>query len=257
MKSWSDKAIVSYLDGLLNPQHCRELETQMINDPKLAARVKALSIDTAAIREAFDNSLVQAPEFSVPTNVPVKPALRPTQQKSFTRLLPLAAGVLVALGLGVLTGMNLQLNNPSSTVTAWQQAVVDYQVLYVPRTLPAQAPTLASKQRQLAAVSESSGFAVTDDMVALPGIQFRRAQTLGLNGAPLIQIAFADHDGQPVALCFTPVSAPASEPVAQVIDGMNTVSWRNGEYGFIIVGFTDAQALSNAAEKAITLFTNG
>ncbi len=267
-KHWTDENLVKYLDHQLSPDHCRELEIQMANDPELAARVKLISIDTAAIREAFDNTLVSAPAIDLPAISPAvkhnaalaagyKQASANTAQDSFSRLLPLAASVVVAMGVGLFAGYGAKqylVNAPAETTAAWQQAVVDYQVLYVPDTLPPIAPDQALTDKQLKAVSQSSGLPVAPNMVDLPGIEFRRAQTLGLKGQPLIQIAFAGPDGQPVALCFTPVDAPASEPVAQKISGMNTVSWRNGRYGFIIVGFTDPALLAAAAEEAVKLF---
>jgi len=264
-KTYTDEQLVAYLDGQLSAEQTHAIQDQLTSDPALTAQLAALSIDTSAISETFDRVLPLGPQINVaalPIDAGAKPATQPAapvvvNKNRFTQLLPLAASVIVALGVGLFAGLyasSLFENSADNHVAHWQQAVVDYQVLYVADTLPDTAPNENDKARQLAAISAASGMTITDTMVDLPGVDFRRAQTLGINGSPLIQIAFAGPNGEPFALCFTPVDKPASKPLAQAIDGMNTVSWRNGEYGFILVSFADPKQVEAAASKAIELF---
>jgi anti-sigma factor RsiW len=276
-KTFSDEQLVRFLDGQLDDEKAHEIQTALSTDPELAAQLDALLVDTGGIREAFDRTLPLAPAIDLAVlaereqkgseqNKQTRQSSQSRQSDSaasdsnrITRFLPIAASVVVALGVGLLAGLNADrlFNGGSKSaggVTDWQQAVVDYQQLYVPSTLPATAPGDTEKRQQLTTISRASGLSVTEAMVMLPGIDFRRAQTLGIDGAPLIQIAFAGVDGEPFALCFTQIDQPASEPVAKVIDGMNTVSWGNGKYGFILASFASAEQVGAAASKAIELF---
>ncbi len=148
-------------------------------------------------------------------------------------------------------------STPSSTDKAptkpsWRMAVVEYQRLYVRETLAGSGkPDAETTAQQLASVSSHSGLTVKAPVTELPGLSFRRAQSLGINDQPLIQMAYVTADGEPVALCFTRQATPAMAPTeAKMVAGINTVSWNDGQFGFVLVGRVESAVLLEAARVA-------
>lgn len=258
----SDEELVQYLDGQLPPERVRAIDAALQTDADLANRMAGMQIDTQALRDAFEPLLAQAPAFSsqrvderTDDQQPVDVPAAETHAGDATgggsvRWLPLAASVLLALAVGF--GAARYVERTGQPVH-WHQAVVDYQQLYTTDTLPMDDPGESIVRSQLAAVSKTSGLQISPDMVQLPGLTFKRAQTLGHDGKPLVQLAFADRNGAPVALCFMPIEA-STKPQSARIDGMNTVSWANGRYSFILVAHSDPALLEQAAAAASQQF---
>lgn len=200
---------------------------------------------TRRLKENSDDSQAQRP---------VENGQRATARKS-SRWLPFAAAasLLAAVAVGFyFIGSQSQFDQ--SAISDWRVAVADYQRLYVSETLPEGAPDAISRRGQLKRVSDLSGMAVTDTMVDLPNLSFRRAQTLGVDGQTLIQLAFATETGEPVALCFTPETGSKMPLKSGQIYDMNTVSWRKDNVGFVLMGRVPQALLDETASAAIAVF---
>ena len=83
----------------------------------------------------------------------------------------------------------------------------------------------------------------------MDGLDFKRAQVLEWNGAPLAQLVYQDASGRPVALCLHRSKDGAVERTAVTLSGMSGMTWRRGDIGFIAIGPVDAATMDQIAEQ--------
>ena len=81
-----------------------------------------------------------------------------------------------------------------------------------------------------------------DVLETLPGLDLKRAQVLSFKGKPLVQVVFADAQGNPVAFCVIRqgAGAPVKDVNLAVLSGLATATWANDGYGYMLLG-GDAQ----------------
>jgi|GEM_PF-1250498 len=270
----TDEEIVAYLDNELADDQKKSIERELIGDIELQERIAALTVDTNALRGSFERLLENVPTVDLSrlsetrletgdgkiendqhslknSSIDDSTDNRRNSKRWFS--IAAAASLLATVALtSYLLGSQSQ--SKSDQVADWRIAVADYQRLYVPATLPQEPPDLATQQRMLEHVSELSGLTVTDAMVDLPNLNFKRAQTLGINGQLLVQLAFATHGGEPVALCFTPDAGDKMSPERTRVYEMNSVSWRQNDTGFVLMGRVPKELLDEAAARAVAVF---
>ena len=224
-KAISDETLTAFLDGALNPKERAELETALTDSPDLQDRLAKLDVPLAPLRDGFDALLDHSPPM---------PSHLHTAKPEGVAWRQLAAVLVLGAGLGA----GAIWMNSSSTAPDWKLAVAQYQVLYVPQTLAMPAPDDATRQQQLSAVSDAIGVNLRPAAPA-SGLSFRRAQQLGLEGAPLIQIAYLSEDNQPFALCVTEVDAADSAPSATILAGLAGAHWVEDGKGYLVIGGSD------------------
>ncbi|MEM6464941.1 MAG: zf-HC2 domain-containing protein [Pseudomonadota bacterium] len=234
-----DETLTAYLDGALSEAERREVEIALEQDGALRARLHDLDLPTDALRTAFESALELAPE---PPDVSV-----PDSTGGANPRWAIAALVIFGATLGLLLG-SLWSPFPESKDTAdWKLAVANYQVLYVPQTLAAPAPDRLAAERRLAELSEALGRDLTQAVDA-QGLEFRRAQMLGLEGQPLVQIAYMGPNNSPVAICVTPVDTATRAPSAETIAGLAAAHWVQDGFGFLVIGGADLDFVSDVAD---------
>lgn len=248
---FGDAELIAYLDGRLDDSRRQAIEDALKDNSALQYRLRELDVNTLQIRDAFDSMLISAPTADLP---PAAPSLvrRQVQCDPASVSKPsrwrwaVAACLMVAVAAGWFA--RSAFDNVGEEIPHWQVAVADYQRLYTLETLGAAQPDPLQAAQQLNKVSQNSGLTVTTEMVDIPGLTFRRAQTLGINGQPLIQLAFSTAQGVPVALCFTRDKATTDTIAKNAIAGLNSSSWGNGEFGFIIIGDVPQKLLDTSAQ---------
>ena len=107
--------------------------------------------------------------------------------------------------------------------------------------------TEAERAAQLAEVSAALGL----DLTSVPdaeGLTLKRAQVLGFNGKPLVQLAYQRADGTPVALCIIPAGPDGKAVSMGVAQGMELARWNTPGFGFLLIGGQDQQPLRNEAD---------
>jgi anti-sigma factor RsiW len=184
--STSDARLVAYLDGALGDAEARALEADLAADPALAARLAALDVDLTGLRDEMAGLLARAPA------MPAAPAAAPSAP-----LLQMAAAAAIACALvlgGLLAG--LRLGAPDED---WRDYAAAYHLLYRPETLAAP----FEGDGGIGAVSQVLGRDLSA-LATLDGLDFRRAQVLGWEDAPLVQLAYLDAEGRPFAVCLMP-----------------------------------------------------
>lgn len=244
-QQFSDEDLTAFLDGEADAALEVAISQALETDEDLGERLAALDIPMAAITQAFDGLLADAP--AMPDHVPAtapKPAANTNARPRWgwgiaTFGTGLAAGLAVALFTG--------LGTPEPAPRGWVSFVASYQTLYTTATLDAIDPSPQEAALQLAAVSEGIGI----DLTALPqaeGLVFKRAQLLGFNGKPLVQISYLRADGTPVALCIIPAGPDESGVSMGAAEGLDVARWNTPGFGFLLIGGQDAQPLAREAE---------
>lgn len=204
-----DARLVAYLDG-----HLSEAEARAVaDDPALAARLSAMDVDLGGMPRAMDGLLAQAPSFEAP------------RSGSAVRL---AAAAVVALALflgGVLIGAR------GGQAEDWRDFAAAYHLLYRSETLAA--PVVGDGG--VALVSEALGRDVSG-LAAVDGLDFRRAQILGWEDQAVVQFAYLDPQGRPVAVCFMVMDAGADGFEAANRHGLSTVTFQDGALQVLVIG---------------------
>ncbi|MEM1049078.1 MAG: hypothetical protein AAGL24_23195 [Pseudomonadota bacterium] len=222
----SNEDLTAYLDGELAEDHRRRIEEAVAADADLSARLEALDVPIDAANPVFDALLDTAPEC---------PSVHPAP-RSVPRISRMLAAVLVVLGVGIGVLASPLLNR--DTQTDWKMAVANYQLLYVPETLAGGPPDPERAAAHLARLSDDLGRDLSGAF-SVAELDFRRAQMLGLEAEPLIQIAYLSEDNVPFAICITPVDDPSYAPTAEKLAGLAAAHWVDDGFGFLVIGGDD------------------
>ena len=241
--TFTDEDLTAFLDGEADDALAAAIGDALETDAELNARLAALDIPLAPLNQAFDALLADAPP--MPALPEQTPQTAPAPRFGWgwgagTFGTGLAAGLAVAL----VTGFGQPEAPPPP---GWAAFVASYQSLYTPETLASVTTTDAERVAQLANVSEALGL----DLTTLPdanGLVFKRAQVLGFNGKPLVQLAYQRADGTPVALCIIP-AGPDGKPVSMgAAQGMELARWNTPGFGFLLIGGQDPAPIATEAE---------
>ncbi|SLN53967.1 anti-sigma factor [Pseudooctadecabacter jejudonensis] len=244
--TFSDTELKLYLSGALAEDRVPELEDALAVDDALEARLLTLDLEAASdLREAFAHvplaenvqTLTQLTQSAAKIDAPVRGKLRQWGVPA------LAAAASFALAV-VVTGQS-----PEPVALDWKDAVAIYQSLYTEDTLANLQVDSAALDQQLSLSAQALGRDLPRDAVGdLDGLPLLRAQILGIDDAPLIQMAYLTEDGQPVAFCMTE-GGDAADVVAQTLSGLPTVHWSDGRFSYMIVGDVPADRLSRMADQ--------
>lgn len=80
------------------------------------------------------------------------------------------------------------------------------------------------------------------------GVTFQGARLLGINEKPVAQLVYLDANDQPLALCIIPSTKEEKEPTISANRDLNLIDWRDGQYGYAVVGWSDRQLLNTLKE---------
>ena len=224
---FSDNRLLAYLEGSLGESEARAIEDAVADDPALESRLMALDPFAAAVQQAFEGVPAEAPQVELPTPV----AMRSTSGGAW-RLMAVAASV------GVLAvSATFWATRPSELGWAAQAAI--YQSLYVPETIASLDDSPEALDAQFARAEAQLGRSLNREVLEdLPGLDLKRAQLLSFKGKPLVQIVFADAQGQPFAFCIIRQGdgAPAKDVNMAVLSGLSTATWAGDGYGYMLLG---------------------
>ncbi|MGI9508801.1 MAG: hypothetical protein ACR2QJ_05575 [Geminicoccaceae bacterium] len=80
------------------------------------------------------------------------------------------------------------------------------------------------------------------------GVTFAGARLLAINDKPVAQLVYLDADNQPLALCIIPSTGAAKSPTQSANGALNLVDWRDGDYGYAVVGWSDPSLLNSLTQ---------
>lgn len=226
----TDEDITAWLDGELPAQESREIGERIAADPVLSRRVDGMRLDRDALGRAFD---------ALGTTAPTYPAMPPAPRRGLFIGVALAASVALAF----VTGFSL--SGPPE-IGDWKTEVAHYQILYVPDTLQALVPDPARLQQEFAKANERLGWELDAKTLGqIDGLTLRRVQILGFQGQPLIQVAYTEADGTPIAFCIMANdSGESSAPKAGSLLGLASESWQDAQGRYLVIGDNDLPKIS-------------
>lgn len=140
----------------------------------------------------------------------------------------------------------------------WVEAVASYMRLFTAETLLRSARPLRAMQRELAKLGTRFDLDLQSLSNSIPGLTLQRVDLLELRGRPLLQLAYTDRDGSPVAVCLIvrPADAGSQKASGQrgtlalrrhEVHGLKTVEWDRPRLGLLVMGRASADRLSAAA----------
>lgn len=235
--SISDEVLTAYLDGELDDDRRREVEAKLATDLDLSARLEALEIPRSQIKDAFEGLLASAPDYPGHVN--------PERQFAPFAALGTVALLLIGIALGAVWSPRQDGPRPQD----WIMSVANYQALYVTETLAAAPPP--EREQAALRLSELSDALGRDLSSALDAadLDFWRAQMLGLNGQPLVQIAYIGEANVPIAFCVTSVDDPGRPIQTEFVAGLAAAHWVDDGFGFLVVGGEDLDRVHSIAES--------
>lgn len=248
--AFTDEDLSAYLDGELDAETTSAIDAALETDEALADRLADLEIPVDLIRSVMAPNVLGAPplpDFLREDEAPPEPQSR--RPRSFVPL-ALVASFLVGM---VATTLIIPEPAPAPTQGGWTTAVASYQALYVTETLSTSQQSSEATDAVLARAAQEFN-ATLAPATEIEGLEFKRAQMLGFNGKPLLQMAYLTPDGIPMALCLIRTDDP--DRSFKQIDMFNLagVSWVNDGVGYLLIGGDDAaqiEALGNRMVAAL------
>lgn len=237
--TYTDEQLRAFLAGDLPEADTKRLETEMMTDDALQRRIMSLD----SVGQTVGTALRDIPE---PARIEKLTETLQSQRSQSgwdgSRIAALAAMLAIGLGLGWL--LNTQTPVESDT---WRMEVARYQALYVPETVAHLGHSGAALQEQFDRASAALGLDLPlAPLNSVETLELRRAQVLGIDGKPLIQIAYRAADGTPFALCITEGTDAAVG--AETLAGLAAYSWANETHQFLLIGGQDALGVETIAK---------
>ncbi len=249
--AYSNEILKSFLDGTLPEDEARAIETTLETDVELGDRIKALDTFAAPVRAVMES-------------IPSQERIERLQGELLQKTAPVSANysgwgwqkIAAGIAFGIIAGWSANtLSTPEPNKPSWRMEVANYQALYVPETVAHINNTPDMLEQQFARASSAVNLELSEnELNATDGLQLARAQVLGFSGKALVQIAYKDSKGMPIALCIIakPNIAPKDSTKFEVLQGMHSATWETATHQFLLIGNAqseDIQSWSSDLQK--------
>ena len=244
-RSFTDEELTAYLDAEADDALMQEINGALDHDRVLGERLAALRIPLDTVREALAPQRLGAPD---------APDLPWVRSRSYGRVsfggVRMAGVVAASVIAGVILGATMFRGLPPSDTPAWAAAAAAYQELYVAETLlnSEQSPEVTGNV--LAGFGAAHGLSLSG-LTGLEGVAFKRAQILGYEGQPLLQLAYLAGTDTPVSVCLFPVDGSDHAPQTTVLKGLSATGWVSRGVGFLVIGGRDDALTRRVADQVI------
>lgn len=242
--TFSDETLSAYLEGTLDETQSRAIEAAVEHDTELERRLMALDPLAPVIQDVFEKIPADVPKIDLP-----EPKAQ-NSNSSVLRLVAVAASTAIAA-----FAITFWATRPAEL--GWVQRAAIYQSLYVPETIAPLDNSQVSLDQQFEMAEAELGRSLNrETLEALPGLELKRAQVLSFKGKPLIQIVFADEQGQPFAFCVIRQgpNAPPAEIKHAVLSGLATATWAQDGYGYMLLGSSAQADLNSELDVLVQTF---
>lgn len=227
--SFRESELRAFLAGDASPAKTQEIEAAMMSDHALERRIMALDRFAPQVREVMGQ---------IPGSERVERIEKALPNVQATRRGFLGSSIAASIAVGVTVGWlaNGYFYKESS---GWRVEAASYQALYVAETVAHldQDPVVVANQFKRA--STALGISLPQEALAkVDALTLARAQVLGFEGKPLIQIVFKSETGAPIALCIMgkDKASNASQIETYKMNGLASASWADQGYEFFLIG---------------------
>lgn len=273
----TDEDLVLYADNALSPERKQLLQNAAKNDENLAEILVALEGSRLPYKAAFDQqTLPPVPDdlrlkVRNMSNVVAEETSELSHASQNQQMWPMrfaqAACLVLCLGVGYWGGINTQ--GGKSTLsdadiasvkiddvqTQWVTRVVDYQSLYVSNTVEGIKVDMQASVEKLNKLAELHEMDVAIPDFSAEGYQFTRAQELGFNGKPLVQLVYTKEGFPPLALCFMPADGEADQALSVALHhGLGAANWISGDQRFVLVAEESSETLEGLYTSVASVF---
>ena len=133
--------------------------------------------------------------------------------------------------------------------TNWLTQVAQYHRVYASTTRRRLVEVEADEREHIQEwLAETLGREIIVPDLSNQGITFAGARLLGVNEKPVAQLVYLDANEQPLALCIIPMDEEAKKPTLSFNRDLNLVDWRDGNYGYTVVGWSDPDLLTSVTK---------
>jgi len=268
--SFDEVEILEYVENTLTEKRRIEFEQKMQHSVELRALVKAMKASvlpySAALSEQYNED---APESIYDFLDDMKRLVETDNTKPNTnqgvqqfRGFAIAAGLCAFFfTLGLVSHNVLKpIFHPSDEVfsnynvpSKLFESMVIYQALYSRKTVEAATQTSTDTNKLLQEFNEKHNLAATVPDLSSKGYEFRRVQELSYKDKPILQFVYLAEQGEPVAICVTPMekrtsdSAKKQHIVTEYAD-MNTLVWEHANSAYMLISKEPQKELNALAE---------
>lgn len=240
----TEALLVAYVDGELDAEATREIESLIAADPRAQRAVEAYRETAGLLRAACGEHAYAADAERL---LPATPCVlrRAPRRYGWAAAAALAACVAGFAGGAKWAGWPAQ---PDQATLA--DEVAEYHAVY------------EREERHLVEVpaehmDDITGWLgrrlerrlVVPDLAA-NGLRFAGARMLVVNGKPVAQFVYTRAQGRPMALCITKLEGTAAAVQLERHGALRTAAWQDGTYAYVAVGEADEGALRAIAEHA-------
>ncbi|MEM1383805.1 MAG: hypothetical protein AAF713_19960 [Pseudomonadota bacterium] len=260
--TYSDDTLRAFLDGTLPAEARQEVEAAFAADRELERRAMSLDLAAAPVAAAFAGMPGEARLATLAAFVEGSSSAAGSRGVGWQGVLATCgAGLGVGIAAGVLIGSGAFSTAtdaergaaPDDPARDWRLAVAEYQALYVPETVAHLHPDTARLSEELDRAAAKISLALRlEPLAEVASLTLRRAQVLGYDGRPLIQLVYTDNAGQPYALCI--LRGGTAPEGAMTLRGQGSHLWRSGEHQFLLIGSAEASELAGAADAFRAVF---
>jgi anti-sigma factor RsiW len=254
-----DALLVAFIDRELDENARRAVDARLAADADFRARLALLQEGGRPFAPAFQALLEQAPVERLKAAVAAldadeRPLIR---RSSIFRLggLGIAAAIVLfcaGIAIGRYAPARLAPSREQATASAkgeqedWRQAVAEYMALYTSDTFDTAS---AGQDGELAAVGAKVGLELKPERIALTNLQFKGAQILSFDGAPLGELDYVDPATGPVLFCIIKNSEPDAAAIAEKRRDFAVVSWAQAGHGYMLIGRLPDNKMAELADS--------
>lgn len=266
MSAFNDEQVLRYVDGNMDTDTAKRLKAAMNSDDDLCQRINAMHASMLPYSAAYKNytppPIPESIRHSINTWSRVARDAPRRDHISANRIWHIVA-VTGAIGLSFLMGFatsKLAENTthfngaqPGANLTevsdiAWVQRVADYQSLYVENTIGSIKVNRSKASELLATLSASAQLTSHIPDLTQFGYSFVRAQELGYENKPLVQLVYQGAGKKPLALCFMPSEGQAQQSLRLARhEELGSASWRLTDQRFVLIAEEPTESLEAIA----------
>ncbi len=282
-----DVELLEFSDGLLEQHRAELIAKTILVDKKLSKRIDVFNASNLPYKEAFAAEKIPDMPEALTSNVgmllsaDMQPNIQPNTSSNsrsiknagrefqilklvknrYANGVGIAASFALCFYFGFVTanwgvyksGDELSLSLTSKDQAAWVERVAGYQTLYVENTVSGISPNMAATSALLEKIEQVSQIKTAVPDLTEHGYTFVRAQELGYQSAPLVQLVYFKPGSVPLAFCYMPSDGDVSAGLSiSETEGLRTADWIHDGQRFVIVGNESAAVMQRLYESART-----